>query len=109
MITESQIELQICDALTRRGFFVVKLKDQSAFRNGAYRKGSSYQIRGVPDLVVFAPKGRTLWLEVKTPKGTQSDHQKAFERRILDLGHEYHLVRSVDEALKIAISTCCTE
>lgn len=103
--SEAQIELAICQALLRRNLFPVKLKDQSAFREGHYRKGSSFQIRGVADLVVFMPQGRTVWLEVKTPTGTQSKHQKAFQNKLSGLGHEYYVVRSVEDALISILSS----
>lgn len=98
-ISESQIETAICQALTRNGHFVVKNKDQSAFRDGAYRKGSPWQIRGVSDLTVFLNDGITVWLEVKTPTGVQSPHQKAFEEKINSLGHYYFVVRSIGQAV----------
>jgi len=98
---EAQIEKSICDALTKLGHFVIKLKDQSAYRDGAYRKGTSYQIRGVADLVVFLKKGVTVWLEVKTSLGRQSEAQIAFQKKIESLGHIYKLVRSAKEAVDI--------
>ncbi len=98
-VTETQIEMAICDALTMLGYFVVKLKDQSAFRDGSYRRGSKYQIKGVSDLVVYGDLGKCIWIEVKTATGVQSEAQKAFEKRITDLGHTYLMVRSVKEAV----------
>ena len=96
--TESQLEFAICQAITAQGHYVVKLKDQAQAINGVYRKGSSFQVRGISDLVVYLPNGIALWMEIKTEKGKQSEYQIAFQRKIESLGHKYVLVRSVNEA-----------
>lgn len=66
---------------------------------------------GVPDMVVMwrdsltlegevlkLSTTATLWLEVKSPKGRQSSEQREFQRRVVALGHRYHLVHSPEEA-----------
>ena len=58
-----------------------------------YRMGKP----GSPDFLIFLPKGKTLHLEVKTPKGRQSTFQKDYEVRIRSLGHDYRVVTSVDQ------------
>lgn len=68
-------------------------------RNGSYRKGSSFQLTGVPDLVVYLENGVTAWLEVKTITGTLSDAQKIYHQKLIDLGHHVAVVRSAKEAL----------
>lgn len=100
-LSEKQIEQAILRALNKAGHFTIKLKDQSEFREGAYRKGSAFQIRGVSDLVVFGSSGRCIWLEIKNARGKLSEHQKRFRDKIRSLGHRYEVARSVDEALRI--------
>lgn len=56
-------------------------------------------LSGVSDLCVMLPDGKTLWVEVKTPKGRQSEEQKAFEAAALRLGHDYRVWRSLDDAV----------
>jgi hypothetical protein len=56
---------------------------------------------GVADLCIMLPKGRVLWLELKTGKGRQSEHQYAFECICVILGHPYHLIRDLPEAIDI--------
>jgi hypothetical protein len=51
---------------------------------------------GVSDLVVVLP-GKVVFIEVKTPDGKQSPQQVKFEQRVKALGHDYHVVRSVDD------------
>lgn len=84
--TEKQIRSAIVDLLRCCGWFVFFLQQGL----GAYK--------GLPDLVAVN-NGRVVFIEVKTPHGTQSHHQKAFERRWKECGGEYFLLRSPDEAV----------
>ena len=54
-------------------------------------------VAGIPDIFVYS-KGQLIGLELKTIVGTQSDSQKVIEKRIVESGGTYHLVRSVQEA-----------
>lgn len=56
---------------------------------------------GVPDLLVYLPEGKVLNLEFKRPQGgVQSDAQKLIESKLHQLGHNYYLVRSVNDVFK---------
>jgi hypothetical protein len=57
--------------------------------------------KGVSDLVAVRD-GRTVWIEVKTPTGRQSEAQRVFEHEIDGHGGEYHVVRSVEDAAAIS-------
>ena len=55
-------------------------------------------LSGVSDTVVIHPKTYKLsFVEFKTEIGTQSASQIEFENRVISLGYEYKLIRSVDE------------
>ncbi|MGY3615705.1 hypothetical protein [Bradyrhizobium sp. USDA 10063] len=54
---------------------------------------------GIADVCIMMPESRTGWLELKTLRGRQSDHQKGFEARCIRLGHPYALARNLDEAI----------
>ena len=95
-LTEAQLENQILQWLTYSGFFAFKLHDQAYFRDGAYRKGSPFQIRGQSDVVAIR-NGEVFFIEIKTKTGKQSEHQKEFESKIKASGGNYMLVRSIDE------------
>lgn len=82
--TEKQIRGSIVDLLRRCGWFVFFLQQGL----GAFK--------GLPDLIAIH-NGRVVFIEVKTPHGTQSHHQKAFERRWKEHGGEYFLLRSPEE------------
>jgi hypothetical protein len=78
--------------------FAIPNAGKRSLRMGA-RMREEGLTRGVADLCVLLPKGRTGWLECKTSKGKQSDEQMGFEARCKRLGHYYAVVRNIDEAL----------
>lgn len=55
---------------------------------------------GSPDLFVFV-KNATLHIECKSSIGTQSPDQKVWEKTATNLGHNYYIIRSVEELAKI--------
>ena len=58
--------------------------------------------RGLPDLTIYLPEGKVLNLEFKRPNGgVQSEDQKKVEAKLLALGHNYHLVRSVEHIFEL--------
>lgn len=58
--------------------------------------------RGLPDLIIYLPEGKVLNLEFKRPNGgVQSEDQKKVEAKLLALGHNYYLVRSVEHIFEL--------
>lgn len=55
---------------------------------------------GFPDLLVIHG-GRIVGLEVKSPKGRQTDAQKAVQSQFIENGAEYEVVRSADDVARI--------
>ena len=53
-------------------------------------------LSGVSDLIIVIPK-KTIFCELKTEIGTQSDEQIKFEKKVSNLGFEYWLIRSLNE------------
>lgn len=49
---------------------------------------------GQTDLVIAMPKGRTVWVELKSKSGRLSADQKRVRMILSALGHEWHEVRS---------------
>lgn len=84
--TEADIQRQIRDYLLWQGWFVFKIHQSL----GSYK--------GVADLYAIK-NGRGVWIEVKTPRGRQSEHQEQFEKDILSHGGEYLLARSVEDVM----------
>lgn len=55
--------------------------------------------RGISDLIAVRD-GVVLFIEIKTPKGRQSDDQKEFQANIEIHGGKYLLIRSLDEMVE---------
>ena len=58
-------------------------------------------VPGMADLTLFARGGKTIFIEVKTRSGRLSAAQKQFRDRVSELGFEYIVIRSVEEAEKL--------
>jgi Holliday junction resolvase len=83
-ITETDIRRQVRDYLRIRGWFVFHVLQGL----GCYL--------GVTDLIAVKD-GRVLFIELKTARGRQSQHQKKFQADLEAAGGEYVLCRGVDE------------
>lgn len=57
-------------------------------------------LHGVSDLIILLPNARSVFVEMKTEKGRQSEHQKNFEKVVSNLGFDYLVWRSIDDAIK---------
>lgn len=68
----------------------------------AYGSPIKIGLPGEADLTLFTYGGKTIFIEVKTPNGRQSQDQKHFERVITAYGFEYIVMRSVEEAKALA-------
>ena len=55
---------------------------------------------GVSDLLLFAPSG-LLCIEMKAPKGRQSDDQKAWQQAVTAAGYRYEIVRTLADFQRI--------
>lgn len=53
-------------------------------------------VQGVADME-YNVKGRTVFIEMKTPSGTQSKAQKTFQALVESQGFPYHIARTFDE------------
>ena len=62
----------------------------------AYKRKDFVICEGCSDLIL-ALQNKTIYCELKVGRNTQQDNQIEFERIIKKLGHEYHLIRSVNE------------
>ena len=84
IVTETDIRRQIQDYLRIRGWFVFYILQGL----GAYK--------GIPDLIAVK-SGRVLFIELKTARGRQSDHQKKFQADLEAAGGEYILCRGAED------------
>lgn len=54
-------------------------------------------VAGMPDLICILPAGRTLYFEIKAPRGRPSPAQEDLWKRMAVLGHTCAKVSSIDE------------
>ena len=95
---ESDIQRQILDYLALKGIFHYR-NNSGAFKdsnNHFYRFGAL----GSPDIICVIA-GQYVGVEVKAPKGKQSDHQKDFQKKLEEAGGKYILAYSLDDILPV--------
>ena len=56
--------------------------------------------KGISDLIAIKD-GLTVYIEVKTETGRQSEYQKQFERIVTDHGGKYYVARSVNDIAEL--------
>lgn len=56
--------------------------------------------RGFPDLTAMRG-GKTIYIEIKTPTGKQSEYQKQFEKICIEHGCKYIIARSVSDIAEL--------
>lgn len=72
---------------------------------GAQLKGMGLR-RGLADFYIawYTINGQqTLWIELKSKDGRQSDEQKKFQTCVENIGHSYLVCRSIDEVVNAII------
>ena len=85
---ETDIQNQIRDYLRMKGWFVIR------------HQQSMGSLKGLSDLSALKD-GITIYIEVKTSKGYQSDYQKQFQQDIESHGGVYILARSIEDVKDI--------
>jgi hypothetical protein len=94
---ESEIQKQILDYLALKRIFHYR-NNSGAFVDSQkhfYRFGAV----GSPDIVCVV-NGQYVGIEVKAPKGRQSDHQKEFQKQLETAGGRYILAYSLEDVLR---------
>lgn len=96
---EKDIQKPIIDWLRYQGWFVVKNNTVGIYKKSTGKYIPSQAV-GLADLTILKG-GRVIMLEVKTPKGKQSDGQILFQSEWELHGGEYYVVRSIDDVERI--------
>jgi hypothetical protein len=98
-MTEAQIQQQII--IWFRNNYQIKGKglifsvaNESTYKNKVFKNTGT--MSGVSDLIVVL-NGKTIFIELKTEIGIQSQKQKDFESKIKELNQEYYLIRSLEQ------------
>ena len=78
--------------------------------NGGFRtkvEGAIFKAMGVmpgfPDIMILKANDafHALFIELKSPKGVQTESQKEFARKALKAGYQYEIIRSIDEFIEL--------
>lgn len=82
-----------------------RFKDARFFKKNVGADQKTFHLYGTPgegDIFgLLAPRGCAIWLEAKTGKATQSENQKNFQATVERYGGQYHVFRSVEQAIQI--------
>jgi hypothetical protein len=92
--SEGQIQATIMQFLTLAGLWHIR------HNSGTFKVENRYiraGVPGIPDLQVFLPGGRVMWVEVKSASGHMSQAQRAFRGQAMEHGHVHVVARSVDD------------
>lgn len=73
---------------------IFSVANESTYKNKSFKNTGT--MAGVSDLIVVLPN-KTIFVELKTETGIQSDKQKLFESKIKELNQEYYLIRSLEQ------------
>ena len=92
---ETKIQNAIRVELSKAG--IVRRNNVGTFLT-VYGTPITIGLPGEADLTLFCKGGKTYFIEIKTATGKQSKQQKRFQTAVENLGFEYIIMRSVDEA-----------
>jgi len=67
------------------------------------KRKQEHFLKGIPDITIYLPKGKSIHIEFKTPhtRNNQSKDQKKIETWLNELDHQYEIVTSTEELLTI--------
>lgn len=77
---------------------IFSVPNEATYKNKTFK--NTGLLKGVSDLIVVLPN-KTIFIELKSLKGTQKDLQLVFQESVTKLGHEYYLIRSLEQFKKI--------
>lgn len=96
---ESALQHGIVQSLEWRNILVFHVPNETNISNAVTRM--ILQLiglrKGVSDLIIIV-QGHIYFVEIKTPKGKQTEAQKKFQERVEALGFTYWIWRSVDDS-----------
>ena len=101
-VQENLGKIAFCDRMNSGKVFVsAPYLPVDASRRGFRGRMVRLHRAGTPDIMVLLKTG-VLWIEVKTDTGKQELEQKQFENMVNKLpNHYYHIVRCVDDVMKL--------
>ena len=102
---ESEIQNMLCEYLALKKRFFWRNNNIPVFdsKTRSYRSMPKYAMKGVADIIVITDGGFVCFIEVKRPKGKQSEDQVEFERLCKKWGAEYHVIWSIEQLKEIGL------
>jgi len=101
-MTENRLQSDIVRELRKMGLMVVAIPNGGKRRPREARQLKNRGVvAGFPDIQVMRPNKRVDLLELKTGDGKLSDKQFDLHAKLTSMGFAVHVVRSVDEAVKV--------
>ena len=105
---EGQLLKLVMDWLAAEHIFALRM-NSGALRNPAGQP-ITFGVPGMADVLAFPQQGYAgpirsfdvpmpTWIELKAPKGKQSELQKSFQAKVESEGHRYILARSLDDVI----------
>lgn len=103
-ITENVVLKAICEYLAIKKYFFWRQNTTPIFDSTKkiFRKMPQYSLRGVADIIMIF-KGKTYFIEIKSPIGVLSKEQKEFQKKVEKEGCVYICARSVDDIVKVGL------
>ena len=97
------------DRLNSGNAYVGNIYGENKWKISLCRKGTAdiIVLKGIPFPMALRPEEvpavicQVIYLEVKGPKGKQSQEQFEFETLVKEQGAEYYVVRSLEEVMEI--------
>lgn len=104
---ESEIQNSICDYLSLKRYLFWRQNTSPTIQNDKsgnwhFRRMPKYSMKGIPDIIIIKD-GQFIGLEVKRPKGKQSEFQIEFQKRCEENGGKYFVVTSIDDVKSIGL------
>ena len=99
-VREKDIEKSVLQYLYHAGIFAFKYPTTGRYdtKKNTWIKTRG-TITGVADIIMIMEEGKTVWLEIKSPKGKQTPNQIEFQRKLEVRGHKYLVIRSVQDLI----------
>ena len=102
--SEAEIQKEVCKYLKAYGYIFGRVNSTGSYRHNIKKYiPVPYGFNGFADLIVFGIS-RTIFLEIKSTIGKQSDNQKKFQKLCESelANREYYVIRSVDDLVSKA-------
>lgn len=87
----------ILDIFKHQGLLSYRRIHVMPIKVNRYRSRRNEDMEGMEDLQIYLLHGRTLFRELKAPKGRSSEGQKKRRAELESIGHDYAIWQSVDD------------